>query len=103
MRFVRHFLFFFQRPTQHLVTHPAQVQSAADHNDVMQPGHFGEDQIQAKQRDSGPHHNAHGDAEHTHHRFFAGTADGGLGYEEKVWARAHQRNDMHQCHGEKKH
>ncbi|MNL83006.1 hypothetical protein D3C87_2105390 [compost metagenome] len=66
----------------------------------MQPGHFREDQVQAEQRYGGPDHHAHSDPEHAHHRLFAGAADGSLRNEEKVRARAHQRNDVHQRHSE---
>jgi hypothetical protein len=61
----------------------------------MQPGHLRQDQVQTEQRNGRPDHDAHGNTEHAHHRLFAGTTDGRLRYEEKVRARAHQRNDVH--------
>ena len=69
---------FFQRAAQHLVAHPAQIQAATDHDDVMQPRHLREDQVQAEQGNPRPDHDAAGDPQHTHHRLSARAADGRL-------------------------
>ncbi|CNU17126.1 Uncharacterised protein [Salmonella enterica subsp. enterica serovar Bovismorbificans] len=89
MRRRRRRILFFQRAAQHLIAHPAQVQAAAYHNDRMQPGHFFDDEMQAKQRHARPYHHAAGNAQYAHHRFFTRTADSSLRHEEKVGAGAH--------------
>jgi hypothetical protein len=44
----------------------------------VQPGHFFDNQMQAEQRHASPDHDAAGNTQHAHHRFFARTANGRL-------------------------
>ena len=68
----------------------------------MQPGHLLDNQVQAEQRYARPYHYPAGDTQHAHHRLLTRAANGGLRNKEKVRARTHQRNDMHQRDGEEK-
>ena len=92
-----------QRTAQHLIAHPAQVQATANHDNAVQPGHFFEDQVKTEQCNACPHHHACGNAEHAHHRLFAGATDGSLRHKEEIRTRAHQGNNVHQGDGEKQY